>query len=148
MGTQESSASDADRQKRVDTVLEYDNGIHFSCGSSPLQYPYNSGMQRSQIRRHRSSYSNGGEGADVRKSSLRTSSVIPRANLSKLSTVSLRKYITIHRLSLLGQGREDLLAAAVEHFDQKMEVTEDEVIRRFSAAAKRHVEGLPQMLHA
>ena len=144
---QESSASEADRQKRVETCFGYDNGIHVSCGSSPLKNHCNCGMQRSQIRRHRSSIVGEGSG-DARKSSLRTSSVVPRANLSKLSTVSLRKYITTHRLSLLGQGREDLLAAAVEHFDQKMEVTEDEVIRRFSAAAKRHVEGLPQMLHA
>ena len=58
-------------------------------------------------------------------------------NLGKLHNTTLRRYLSVYAVSSAGPSRADMLDAAQRHFSN-VEVTEDDVVRRFVEAAKRY----------
>ena len=62
-------------------------------------------------------------------------------NLDKLDTATLRRYLTTHNLPNDTNCREDILERVQHHFTTTA-VSEEDVVHRFLAAAKRHTTGV------
>lgn len=140
---EESSASEGDRHKPA-TPLAAPHPPAAVAGDIALPDP---GL-RLAPKRPQPATPGAGDALDARRVSARQAAAAtggdapPHVNLGKLQGATLRRYLAAYSVPAAGPTHADLLEAAQRHF-AAAEVTEEDVVRRFLLAARRHAAGTP-----